>query len=107
MDNNSLPSHPINIMNLHFPNPVGLAAGFDRDGKLISSLNSAGFGFIEVGTINVNSEIEADDELDNIVQNLEHAKNQSTNQAMLGVSLGSLRDDIDVHTVADYLKGMN
>lgn len=106
MAKRSLTSYPINIMNLHFPNPVGLAAGYDRDGKLINSLNSAGFGFIEVGTINVNSEIESDDELDHIAQNLEHAKNQSTNQALLGVSLGSLRDEIDEHTVADYLKGM-
>jgi dihydroorotate dehydrogenase len=106
MDKHSLTSYRINTMNLHFPNPVGLAAGFDRDGKLISSLNSAGFGFIEVGTINVNSEIESDDELGNIVRNLEHAKNQSTNQALIGISLGSLRDEIDDHTVVDYLQGM-
>ena len=93
-------------MNLHFPNPVGLAAGYDRDGKLINSLNSAGFGFIEVGTINVNSEIESDDELDHIAQNLVNSKNQPINQALLGISLGSLRDEIDEHTVADYLQGM-
>jgi dihydroorotate dehydrogenase len=94
-------------MNLNFPNPVGLAAGFDRDGNLINSLNSTGFGFIEVGTINVNSEVESDDELDNIVRNLKHAKSQSINQALLGVSLGSLRDEINDHTVADYLQGMD
>jgi dihydroorotate dehydrogenase len=101
-----LPSHPVDIMNLHFPNPVGLAAGFDRDGKLASRLITAGFGFVEVGTINVNSEIDSDDKLANIVHNLRHSKKQSTNQALLGVSLGSLRNIIDDHTVADYLHGM-
>jgi dihydroorotate dehydrogenase len=101
-----LPSCPVNTMNLHFPNPVGLAAGFDRDGKLISRLNKAGFGFIEIGTININSACDSDDELEGIVRNLEYSRNQSTNQALLGVSLGSLRNIIDEHTVADYLQGM-
>lgn len=93
-------------MNLHFPNPVGLAAGFDRDGKMISSLNTAGFGFIEIGTINVNSEVQSDDELENIVRNLDRLKNQSTYQPLIGISLGSLRDCIDAHTVSDYIQGM-
>ncbi len=93
-------------MNLHFPNPVGLAAGFDRDGKMISSLNAAGFGFIEIGTINVNSEVQSDDELENIVHNLDQSKNQSTHRPLIGISLGSLRNTIDEHTVADYLHGM-
>ncbi len=97
-----LPSHPVNVMNLNFPNPVGLAAGFDRDGKLANRLNTAGFGFIEIGTINVNSEIESDDELENIVLNLEYSRNQ----ALHGISLGSLRNTIDEHTVADYIQGM-
>ena len=106
MDNCCLTSFPVEVMNLHFPNPVGLAAGFDRDGKMINRLNLAGFGFIEVGTINVNSELESNKELENIVRNLEHAKEQSTNQALIGLSLGSSRNEIDDHTVADYLQGM-
>lgn len=36
---------------LTFPNPVGLAAGFDKDGKHIEGLACLGFGFIEVGTV--------------------------------------------------------
>ncbi len=39
------------IAGLHFPNPVGLAAGFDKDGKHIQGLACLGFGFIEVGTV--------------------------------------------------------
>ncbi len=39
------------VFGIKFPNPVGLAAGFDKDGKLISELSAFGFGFIEVGTV--------------------------------------------------------
>ena len=39
------------IMGLTFPNPVGLAAGFDKDGKFINDLAYLGFGFIEIGTV--------------------------------------------------------
>lgn len=40
-----------NFLGLHFPNPVGLAAGFDKDGKYLHSMSALGFGFIEVGTV--------------------------------------------------------
>ena len=40
-----------NILGLEFPNPVGLAAGFDKDGRHIEGLACLGFGFIEVGTV--------------------------------------------------------
>jgi dihydroorotate dehydrogenase len=39
------------VMGLTFPNPVGLAAGFDKDGKYINLLPHMGFGFIEIGTV--------------------------------------------------------
>lgn len=39
------------LFGLTFPNPVGLAAGFDKDAKLFNELASCGFGFIEVGTV--------------------------------------------------------
>lgn len=38
-------------MGLQFPNPVGLAAGFDKNGEYIDALATLGFGFIEVGTV--------------------------------------------------------
>ncbi len=41
----------VNLWGLHFPNRVGLAAGFDKDGKLYRELYNYGFGFIEVGTV--------------------------------------------------------
>ncbi|POY36129.1 dihydroorotate dehydrogenase (quinone) [Solitalea longa] len=39
------------VFGIKFKNPVGLAAGFDKDAKLFEELNNFGFGFIEVGTI--------------------------------------------------------
>ena len=40
-----------NLFGLTFKNPVGLAAGFDKDAKLYKELSNFGFGFIEIGTI--------------------------------------------------------
>ena len=40
-----------NLFGLTFKNPVGLAAGFDKDAKLYNELSNFGFGFIEIGTI--------------------------------------------------------
>ncbi len=39
------------LFGLKFPNPVGLAAGFDKDAKLYKELSNFGFGFIEIGTV--------------------------------------------------------
>lgn len=44
-------SLPAQVMGLQFPNPVGLAAGMDKNGDYIDALGSLGFGFIEVGTV--------------------------------------------------------
>ncbi|MCM8595848.1 quinone-dependent dihydroorotate dehydrogenase [Accumulibacter sp.] len=42
---------PVEAMGLSFPNPVGLAAGLDKNGEHVDSLAALGFGFIEVGTV--------------------------------------------------------
>nr|WP_315486029.1 quinone-dependent dihydroorotate dehydrogenase [uncultured Undibacterium sp.] len=42
---------PRNVMGIAFPNPVGLAAGLDKDGRYIDGLASLGFGSIEIGTV--------------------------------------------------------
>jgi dihydroorotate dehydrogenase len=39
------------VFGLQFKNPVGLAAGFDKNGEMINELANMGFGFIEVGTV--------------------------------------------------------
>ena len=40
-----------NILGINFPNPIGLAAGFDKNGILLDELAAFGFGFIEIGTV--------------------------------------------------------
>jgi dihydroorotate dehydrogenase len=44
-------SAPVQVMGLGFANPVGLAAGMDKNGDYIDALGALGFGFIEVGTV--------------------------------------------------------
>ncbi|WP_338849506.1 quinone-dependent dihydroorotate dehydrogenase [Massilia sp. W12] len=45
------PADPRRVMGINFPNPVGLAAGLDKDGACIDGLAALGFGFIEIGTV--------------------------------------------------------
>ncbi|MGG7667300.1 quinone-dependent dihydroorotate dehydrogenase [Yersinia sp. J1] len=47
----SVPTKPVSCMGLSFKNPVGLAAGLDKNGDCIDALGAMGFGFIEVGTV--------------------------------------------------------
>ena len=44
------------VFGLTFPNPVGMAAGFDKDAKLYQELSNFGFGFIEIGTLTPKSQ---------------------------------------------------
>jgi dihydroorotate dehydrogenase len=48
---NKVPDDPIEVMGLTFPNPIGLAAGLDKNGDYFNALGSLGFGFVEIGTI--------------------------------------------------------
>ena len=47
----SKPQLPTRLMGLSLRNPVGLAAGLDKNGSHIDALGQLGFGFIEVGTV--------------------------------------------------------
>lgn len=42
---------PVEVMGIHFPAPVGLAAGLDKDARCINALSSFGFGHLELGTV--------------------------------------------------------
>lgn len=44
-------SKPVKVAGISFPNPVGLAAGLDKNGQCIDAFGSMGFGFVEVGTV--------------------------------------------------------
>ncbi|TAE20949.1 MAG: quinone-dependent dihydroorotate dehydrogenase [Cytophagales bacterium] len=39
------------VFGIDFPNPVGMAAGFDKNAELVSELGALGFGFVEIGTV--------------------------------------------------------
>ena len=39
------------VFGIRFPNPIGMAAGFDRNGDIFRSLSALGFGFVEIGTV--------------------------------------------------------
>ena len=45
------PSLEVEVAGLKFPNPVGLAAGFDKDARWLIEMQTLGFGFVEVGTL--------------------------------------------------------
>lgn len=47
----ALPGKTVTVMGIEFPNPVGLAAGLDKNGEYIDALAALGFGFIEIGTV--------------------------------------------------------
>jgi dihydroorotate dehydrogenase len=46
-----VPRSPVRAMGIEFPNPIGLAAGLDKDAAHIGALAALGFGFVEVGTV--------------------------------------------------------
>ncbi|MGF1528820.1 MAG: quinone-dependent dihydroorotate dehydrogenase [Candidatus Competibacterales bacterium] len=45
------PPAPCRVVGIDFQNPVGLAAGLDKDGRYVDALGQLGFGFVEVGTV--------------------------------------------------------
>jgi len=47
----SAPDETRRVMGIDFPNPVGLAAGLDKNGDYIAALAALGFGFVEIGTV--------------------------------------------------------
>jgi dihydroorotate dehydrogenase len=46
-----VPAAPRRVMGIDFPNPVGLAAGLDKNGECIKAWSALGFGFVEIGTV--------------------------------------------------------
>lgn len=52
----SSPVRPVTVMGLEFPNPVGLAAGLDKNGDYFNALGQLGFGFVEIGTVTPKSQ---------------------------------------------------
>ena len=111
---------PKEVMGLTFPNPVGLAAGLDKNGAVIDGLAALGFGFLEIGTITPRAqpgnpkprlfrlkEAEAiinrfgfnNLGVDNLIQNVETVKYRG----ILGINIGKNFDTPNESAVDDYL----
>lgn len=109
-----------NIFGLDFPNPVGLAAGFDKNGSWIDELSCLGFGFIEVGTVTpkaqpgnekprlfrlikdealINRMGFNNDGIDALIKNLKARKSK----IIVGGNIGKNKDTPNENAVDDYL----
>lgn len=116
----TLPNRPVECMGLTFKNPVGLAAGLDKDGECIEAFGAMGFGFIEVGTVTPRPQpgndkprlfrlIEAEGIInrmgfnnlgvDNLVENVKKAKYDG----IIGINIGKNKDTPIEKGVDDYL----
>ena len=111
---------PREVMGLSFPNPVGLAAGLDKNGAVIDGMAALGFGFIEVGTVtprpqpgNAKPRLfrvkEAEGIInrfgfnnlgvDNLIENVKAAKYKG----LLGINIGKNFNTPNEKAVDDYL----
>jgi dihydroorotate dehydrogenase len=114
---------PRNVMGLDFPNPVGLAAGLDKNGEHLDILAALGFGFLEIGTVtprpqpgNPVPRIFRVPEANAIINRLgfnnygvdrliENVK-RSNYQGILGINIGKNFDTPLDKAVNDYLIGL-
>ena len=109
---------------LNFPNPVGLAAGFDKDGKYFSVLENLGLGFIEIGTVTPRPQdgnpkprlfrLPDDEALINRMgfnnEGLEVLKNRlknRTGKVIIGGNIGKNKDTPNELAINDYLEGFH
>ncbi|WP_223788452.1 quinone-dependent dihydroorotate dehydrogenase [Marinicella meishanensis] len=112
--------HPVELMGIRFPNPVGLAAGFDKNGDALHGLSKQGFGFLEIGTITPKPQagndkprlfrLAADEAIinrmgfnnkgiDHLVQRVKH----SGYQGVLGINIGKNKTTPNERAVDDYV----
>ena len=108
------------VMGLTFPNPVGLAAGLDKNGMVIDGMAALGFGFLEIGTITPRAQPgnpkprlfrvkQAEGIInrfgfnnlgvDHLIQNVQAAKYRG----ILGINIGKNFDTPNERAVDDYL----
>ncbi|MDE2387861.1 MAG: quinone-dependent dihydroorotate dehydrogenase [Betaproteobacteria bacterium] len=119
----SIPCQPRSVMGLDFPNPVGLAAGLDKNGEYLDALAALGFGFIEIGTVTprpqpgnpaprifripeacaiINRLGFNNHGVDQLVENVK----RSAYQGILGINIGKNFDTPLEKAVDDYLIGL-
>lgn len=115
---------PRTVMGIHFPNPVGLAAGLDKDGAYIDGLAGLGFGFIEIGTVTprpqggnpkprmfrlpqanaiINRMGFNNGGVDAFVRNVQASKFYQERQGVLGLNIGKNADTPIENAADDYV----
>ena len=119
----SINVNPVTVMRLNFNNPVGLAAGLDKNGDYIDALAALGFGFIEIGTVtprpqpgNPKPRLFRVPEHQAIINRMgfnnlgiDHLLSQVTQcqyQGILGINIGKNFDTPIDKAVDDYLIGL-
>ena len=116
----TVPNKPVMCMGIEFPNPVGLAAGLDKNGAYIDALADLGFGFIEIGTITPRPQVGNpqprlfrlpqanaiinrmgfnNNGVDQLIENVKAAKFKG----ILGINIGKNADTPVENAVDDYL----
>lgn len=111
---------PTKVFGITFPNPVGLAAGLDKNAEHLDALDALGFGFIEVGTVTPKPQSGNDrprlfrlprheaiinrmgfnnDGVDALVRNVR----RSSYHGVLGINIGKNKDTPNEKAVSDYL----
>lgn len=117
------------VLNLPFPNPVGLAAGFDKNGEIVGPLLNMGFGFVEVGSVTPQPQpgnprprvfrLDEDEAVINrcgfnsegaksVLRNLRFFENRRCdyNPGLLGVNVGKNKTTEDSMTAQDYAEAI-
>lgn len=119
----SVPTKPVNCMGLSFKNPLGLAAGLDKDGECIDAFGAMGFGFVEVGTVTPRAQdgndkprlfriVEAEGLINRMgfnnhgVDNLVNNVKKSRFGGILGINIGKNKDTPVEQGKDDYLTCM-
>ncbi|QKJ65901.1 quinone-dependent dihydroorotate dehydrogenase [Deefgea piscis] len=116
-------NNPVTVMGIEFPNPVGLAAGLDKNGDYIDTLAELGFGFLEIGTVTprpqagnpkprlfrlpearaiINRMGFNNGGVDQLIKNVE----ASQYKGVLGINIGKNADTPIENAVDDYLIGL-
>lgn len=120
----SVDDKPVELLGMSFPNPVGLAAGLDKNGRCIDGFGQMGFGFIEIGTITplaqpgnekprifrlpeknaiINRMGFNNDGVDALVANVKRANYRG----ILGINIGKNKDTPNELGHEDYVKCMH
>jgi dihydroorotate dehydrogenase len=115
-----LADKPVQAFGLTFKNPLGLAAGLDKNGECIDAFAAMGFGFIEIGTVTpkpqpgnakprmfrlpqgqaiINRMGFNNKGVDNLIENVKRAKYKG----ILGINIGKNKDTLEEQALHDYL----